>query len=84
MRSPLRFVRTDEMTSEQPTISPGMTESEIGTLKKRSVHASGTTLTAQGARFFIKLTAQILIAHFYFPPIMRSSRWSHRSCRSAI
>ena len=56
------------MTSEEPTLlSPGMTESEIGALKKRSIHGSGTTFAAQGAKFLIKLTTQILIARLLLP-----------------
>lgn len=63
----MRFVRTDAMTLEQTTLSPGMTESEIGALKKRSIHGSGTTFAAQGAKFLIKLTTQILIARLLLP-----------------
>jgi polysaccharide transporter, PST family len=57
---------------EQPALAVlplpgGMAESEIGVLKKRSVHGSATTFVAQGARFLVKLATQILIARLLVP-----------------
>jgi polysaccharide transporter, PST family len=78
-RLPMPFARVDAMASKpsksmkaEPTppvslLDAGVVESEIASLKKRSVHGSATTFVAQGARLLIKLATQILIARLLLP-----------------
>jgi PST family polysaccharide transporter len=73
------FVRIDVMAPEssiemegQPglppsPLDPALAESDIGALKRQSVHGSAMTFAAQGTRFLIKLATQVLIARLLLP-----------------